>query len=194
MNATMPLIRIKARRPSSTKTLHVLLLLGTCVLLFPGITLGRIIEDWKYERLLKESDLVAIATPRQTEPAKDEPPEHGWPLEFVAHNTTFKLNHVFKGKADGQEIKVLHFRFGGLRKVAQTQIVDGPLFVEASNQNQTLQREYLLFFKKLKDASVRTRFRVVSIQHCRCAGCLAHSIWYALLSWKPNNCLEADFE
>src|ERR1700732_4919362 len=94
------------------KTQLIPAMLAIGVLVFPALAFSRIIDNWEYERLLKESDLVVIASAGKTETASDKPPEHIWPLEFVGQNTTFKLNYTFKGKAVGQQITVLHFRSG----------------------------------------------------------------------------------
>lgn len=134
------------------RLLHAMVATG--ILMFPELAFARIIENWEYERLVQESDLIVIAVAGPTELVADEPPKHMWPLEFVGQNTTFKLKHTFKGKAVDQQIKVLHFRFGDKVKkgekaiIEPIQIVDGPLFVDFQKEPPA---EYLLFLKRLKD-------------------------------------------
>lgn len=129
---------------------------------------ARFIEDWPYDKLLKHADLVVFATATKTEAADDKSPEHSWNYEFVAQTTTFKVKHVLKGKAEGEQLKVLHFKFGELKKglrpgTADAIVEDGPLLVafrtgavivkaKGDEQNTVLPPpEYLLFLKRLKD-------------------------------------------
>jgi hypothetical protein len=129
---------------------------------------ARFIEDWPYDKLLKHTDLVVFATATKTEAADDKPPEHSWNYEFVAQVTTFKVNHTLQGKAEGEQLKVLHFKFGELKKglrpgTADAIIEDGPnlvafrtgaVIVKAKGEegNTVLPRpEYLLFLRRLKD-------------------------------------------
>lgn len=115
---------------------------------------ARLLDSWPYDKLMKESDLVVIATATKTEDTKDEPPEHSWPVEFVGQNTTFDVKHVLKGKVKGEQIKVLHFKFGELKKsvdpknIADHIVIDGPLFVAFRTKSAP---DHLLFLKSIKD-------------------------------------------
>jgi hypothetical protein len=72
---------------------------------------GRLIENWPYERLLKESDLVVIARAEGTVDTKDRFDKSGWKVEFIGQETTFTVAAVLKGKhLAGKPLKVLHFR------------------------------------------------------------------------------------
>jgi hypothetical protein len=135
---------------------------AACFLVYPSAAPGRIAEKWNYDRLLKEADLVVLAVAVRTEQADDTPPEHSWPREFVAQNTTLKVRCALKGKVEAEEIKVLHFRFGEFKKGFEgDDIFDGPNFVEfrtgratvgAGKDKQILPPpEYLLFLKERKD-------------------------------------------
>lgn len=134
----------------------------------PSAAPARVIEDWPYKKLFKESDLVVFVTPVRTDPANDKPPEHFWPYEFVGQNTTFNVQYALKGKAEGDQIKVLHFKFGKLKTTVDKDnflariIHNGPSFVSfpteepavvktGENASRPLPAEYLLFLKKLKD-------------------------------------------
>ena len=118
----------------------------------PGST--RFLDHWPYDKLMKESDLVVIATAVKTEDAGDAPPKHSWPAELVGQNTTFEVKHALKGKAPDKQIKVLHFKFGDLKKernldeILDALIFNGPLLVAFPSKNAP---EHLLFLKALKD-------------------------------------------
>jgi hypothetical protein len=132
----------------------------TAVVVLTALVVGapsgtaRLLDSWPYDKLMKESDLVVIATATKTEETKDEPPDHHWSLEFVGQNTTFDVKHVFKGKTDGKPITVPHFKFGELKKgrdpknFADNVIIDGPLFVAFHTKNAP---DHLLFLKSIKD-------------------------------------------
>jgi hypothetical protein len=127
--------------------------------LFAGVLLGvtpsqaRLLENWPYDKLMKQSDLVVIAQATKTEETKDTDEIPNWNHEFAGRNTTFKVKHALKGELKGEEIKVLHFKFGELKKgikkdSADILIIDGPTFVEFKDKNGP---EYMLFLKRTKD-------------------------------------------
>lgn len=136
------------------------------LLVGPPAASARPIEDWPYDRLFKAADLVVLATAVKTTVADDKSPEHSWAYEFVAQTTTLKVKHPLKGKADGEHIKVLHFKFGELKKGrgAGTEgvvIQNGPILVEfrtegviatvGERRHVLPAPEYLLFLKRLPD-------------------------------------------
>jgi hypothetical protein len=127
-------------------------LVGVVACSAPGS--ARFLENWPYEKLMKESDLVVIANAVRTEETDDEPPKHPWTIDFVGQNTTFKVLHLLKGKVDGKEIKVLHFKWGKLKKDVNPNdpfaglIEDGPLFAAFHTRNGP---DHMLFLKSLKD-------------------------------------------
>ena len=49
-------------------------MVATGILTFPDLAFARIIENWEYERLVRESDLIVIAVTGPTELVADEPP------------------------------------------------------------------------------------------------------------------------
>ena len=141
--------------------------LATVVAVFAGVAVcaspgeARFIENWPYDKLMKESDLVVFAKAVKTEVTADEPPKHSWPYDFVGQNTTFEAKHALKGKVDGKQIKVLHFNWGELKKGLDPKdpfshlIRNGPLLVAFETKDAP---EHLLFLKSLKDG----RFEPVS--------------------------------
>ena len=139
------------------------LVCAACFLVYPSAAPARLIKVWNYDKLLKEADLVVLAVAVRTEKADYEPPDHSWPRELVAQNTTLKVRGTLKGKAEGENIKVLHFKFGEYKKGFEHDgIFDGPNFVEfrvgpvtkgtgKEKRIITPAQEYLLFLKKTKD-------------------------------------------
>ena len=117
---------------------------------------ARGLENWSYERLSKESDLVVIAKPVQSEDSPDRTKDNLWKIEFIGINTKFDVLHVLKGKSKSAKLTVLHFR-------ANVQIQDGPGFVtfRTKDLRYTLEdgtkieaagpARYLLFLKKRDD-------------------------------------------
>jgi hypothetical protein len=117
---------------------------------------ARPVDNWSYERLFKESDLVVIAQPVQSEDSPDRTKDDLWKIEFIGINTKFDALHVLKGKCKSAKLTVLHFR-------ANVLIENGPGFVtfRTKDLRYTLQdrtiveaagpSRYLLFLKKRDD-------------------------------------------
>jgi hypothetical protein len=134
---------------------------AACFLVYPSAASARLVPRWTYDKLFKEADLVVIAVAVGTEQADDTPPEHSWPRELVAQNTTLKVRGTLKGKAEGEQIKVLHFKFGEVKKGFEGRSTyDGPRLVEfrtpltvgtGKEKRVVPASEYLLFLKKMKD-------------------------------------------
>lgn len=122
----------------------------------PSTALARALENWPYERLFKESDLVVIAQTTTAEDCADTTTDNPWKVEFFGVITTFKIKAVLNGKPAGETIKVLHFRL----KDGQ-HLKDGPLLVTFRTKGikldlkdgkvETDRPEYLLFLKASKD-------------------------------------------
>ena len=136
------------------KSLLILVAASIGVCLIPSESRGRFLENWPYDKLMKRSDLVVIAKAVKTEDTNDEPPQHNWQYEFAGQNTTFEVKHVLKGKAAGKQIKVLHFKWGELKKGLDPNdpfahiIKNGPLFAAFRTKNSP---DYLLYLRALKD-------------------------------------------
>jgi hypothetical protein len=138
------------------------LLCAACLFVYPSAAPARIVVRKNYDQMFKEADLVVLVQAVRTEKADDEPPEHSWPRELVAQNTTLKVRGTLKGKAEGEHIKVLHFKFGEFKKGFEgrstydgPQLVEfrtGPVTVGAGPSKRVVAKpEYLLFLKKMKD-------------------------------------------
>src|SRR5438309_10002013 len=76
---------------------------------------ARPVPAWPYEKLVAESDLVAIVEPIENQPATDPFPgySYGHPTNhFVATNTRFKVAVVFRTKGDTpNQLTLLHFSY-----------------------------------------------------------------------------------
>jgi hypothetical protein len=122
---------------------------------------GRLIDPWSYERLFKEADLIVVAAPVGEEKADDAFGRNPWDLDIVGLNTAFEVKHTLKGKPDGKQIKLLHFRFVEPPKNKFVIIEDGPGFVAFRREAALVgdgdrkavlpTPEYLLFLRRLKD-------------------------------------------
>lgn len=127
-----------------------------------GPASGRLVDSWDYERLFKEADLIVIAAPVGEEKADDAFGRNPWDLEILGVNTAFEVRHVLKGKVDGKQVKVLHFRFAPIKPGSGPVIIeDGPGFVAFRTKAALVgdgdrkvvlpTPEYLLFLRRLKD-------------------------------------------
>jgi hypothetical protein len=129
---------------------------------------ARQVDEWAYERLFKESDLVVIAQPIRSEDSAERTKDNLWKAEFIGVETSFKVLHTVKGAAVKSELTLLHYRTDSL-------IEDGPSLVsfrtrgisytiskrleegeaEASTERAKIAisgpAEYLLFLKKRSD-------------------------------------------
>ncbi len=130
---------------------------------------ARLVEDWSYERLFKESDLIVIAQPTKSENSTDRLRDNPWKTEFLGVNTKFHVEHVLKGNFDVAELTLLHFKTDAL-------IVNGPSLVSfrTNSLKYVIQKEghagkevenagpgtYLLFLRTRADG----RFQPVSGQ------------------------------
>jgi hypothetical protein len=76
-----------------------------------GPVSGRLLENWPYERLFKEADLVVIARAESTTDTKDRFKPELWKVQFLGQDTVFAVQSTLKGKLkEGQTVKVLHYR------------------------------------------------------------------------------------
>jgi hypothetical protein len=132
----------------------ILLVVGIVVAFPTSTAFGRLIEDWPYERLFKEADLVIIATAEQSAETKDRL-KTDWKVDFLGLNTTFMVQSTLKGKAKANIITVLHFR-----PPEGVTLEDGPLlvsirseqpFVKGERKRATSRPEYFLFLRARAD-------------------------------------------
>ena len=111
-----------ATRLSLTRLAMLLL----CTVSLPST--ARILNAWPYDRLVAESDLVAIVEPIENRSAMDIFPDYSYghsANDFVATNTRFRVATVFKGNLESAaEATVLHFGYS-----ANVPTVNGAHFV-----------------------------------------------------------------
>lgn len=101
------------------KTICVLTILCT---LTPSTGWARKVEDWPYDRLLKNADVVVIARPVSSVECKDEWNERFFDgSRFQSLETTFEVASTLKGKSP-ESLKLLHFRYNRETTVYE----DGP--------------------------------------------------------------------
>jgi hypothetical protein len=84
-----------------------------CSLLCASNCFARLGPLWPYEKLVAESDAVAIIEPIKNEPAQDTFPGYGYghpTNHFTATDTRFKIHAVLKGEAM-KELTILHFSY-----------------------------------------------------------------------------------
>ena len=126
---------------------------------------ARRIENWSYDRLLKEADLVVIAAAVSSEECKDQWSEPLFEKDrFQGIETTFKVWSALKGTAPDSTLKLLHFQY----KARESNIFnDGPSLVsfiikplslsislrpeEIPHKVESSPPQYLLFLKKRED-------------------------------------------
>ena len=92
--------------------------------LFVSSAAARQIENWPYDRLFKEADVIVIASAQGTVASDDQASDERWKASLVGQRTTFSVINTLKGHVDDGPITVLHFK---LKDGVLTQ--DGPLLV-----------------------------------------------------------------
>jgi hypothetical protein len=137
---------------------------------FVAPTSARRIENWPYERLFKDSDLVIIGTAESTADTKDRFKNKEWNVEFIGQETTLTVRTALKGDMKGKKkVQVLHYRLPNGVKVE-----NGPLLVSFRKKPLSLKGtingearevllgrpDYLLFLRARPDG----RFELISGQ------------------------------
>jgi hypothetical protein len=133
-----------------------------------GAAVGRQIEQWSYERLFREADVVVIARSEGTAASDDRPAESKWANSLTGQRTTFRIDSALKGQVEGDQIVVVHFK-----KKENVLFENGPLLVAFRTEGSVIEGggmrkyllklsrpEYLLFLKKAEGG----RFEPVSGQ------------------------------
>src|SRR4051812_13424996 len=98
--------------------------LAVLMALFVASAAARPIENWPYDRLFKEADVIVIASAQGTVASDDQASDERWKASLVGQRTTFSVINTLKGHVDDGPITVLHFK---LKDGVLTQ--DGPLLV-----------------------------------------------------------------
>jgi hypothetical protein len=123
-----------------------------------GDCFARQLEDWPYDKLFKNADLVVIVKPSAvrdaTEKDKAIPPDNEDYLVGVV--TSFKVIHVVKGEYKEKKLDLVHFKIKEGRMIG-----NGPLLVSFHTKETKIrgdswssiimESEYMLFLKKQKD-------------------------------------------
>lgn len=86
---------------------------------------ARLIEEWSYDRLLKASDVVVIATAIDTGEWSEPISLPLFADAVEGRLTKFKVEAVLKGKLDDDKIELIHCRLKDGRPV-----LNGPLLAE----------------------------------------------------------------
>jgi len=143
-----------------------------CSLFIPSIAFSRQVEDWPYERLFKESDLVVIAHVQAWGATDEEWNEKFFDkVRFEGAETIFGASFALKGSPP-LCIWLNHFRYkeGAVRyndgpglvtflkkplliRLKSTKNQKGKLQQSGDGLKQISQPEYLLFLKKRKDGT-----------------------------------------
>jgi hypothetical protein len=129
---------------------------ATMLLLIAPSTFGRRVENWPYERLFNEAELVILARATSSADSGEKVKHKDWSTEFLGVNTSSEVLHVLKGKAAGKQLSVFH-----LCCPTGVKIENGPGFVSfrlkglaiegAHGKMETSKPTYMLFLKKSKD-------------------------------------------
>jgi hypothetical protein len=116
---------------------------------------ARQIENWPYDRLFKEADLVVIASAKEVK-AGDEPAPEVFGGAASTRVAMLEVNATLKGEAKGGRVEVLHYK---LKDGVMSS--NGPMLVtfrttEIRIDTQSLKAvigppEYLVFLKAEKD-------------------------------------------
>jgi hypothetical protein len=116
---------------------------------------ARQIEDWPYDKLFKQADLVVIVKPLAVRDASKEDqaiPPKGHSNLLTGLVTTFEVLQVVKGECKQKKMELVHFRLKAGVKVS-----DGPLLVSFHTKARDLsgkgragwfRSDYMLFLKK----------------------------------------------
>jgi hypothetical protein len=143
------------------KAFHLVLFAG--LLLATGTSYARSMRAWTYDDLLKESDLVVIASVVDTKvvPTTDDLSANGLGrsgYHIQQLETVFLVKVVLKGKHQQKRLDLVHFRYDP--KVNEP-ILNGPTLIEFPNSDQIAKsiegnkrgygKDYLLFLKLRKD-------------------------------------------
>ena len=145
------------------KAIWFAIILG--ILLAPSTTWARKVEDWSYDRLFKEADLVVIADALSFAASKKEWPEKIFEKDrFEGVETTFHANSVLKGE-EPLCIHLVHFKYmdhtrpyndgpslvSFFMKPISIDVMQQQRELKQKRQSVTSKPEYLLFLKKRKD-------------------------------------------
>ncbi|MEC9092949.1 MAG: hypothetical protein VX438_09610 [Planctomycetota bacterium] len=144
-----------------------------CILLMSTAVFSQKVEDWPYDRLFKESDVVMIGAVQGWRDVDEKWTEKKYDQErFKAVSTAFSESSILKGESLPLCIWVNHFCYqkGAVRyndgprlvtflrepvliELKQMANKKGKLSVQSKGLRKISQPEYLLFLKKRKDGN-----------------------------------------
>jgi hypothetical protein len=134
-------------------------------LVFLGPVHARRIEPWPYKKLLKEADVVVVATALSSKETGEVTKLGGWQTNLLGVDTTFAVEAVLKGEVKGDQLTVFHYRLK-----PGVHVENGPLLISFRTKRLAIQTKqakvglgvpsYLLFLKKRPDG----RYEAVSGQ------------------------------
>jgi hypothetical protein len=147
---------------------RTLLLFAVAVSAIGTMAHARILDPWPYDRLMKEADLVVIATPVQNKGSTDTFQVENWKGKFHRIETVFEPGALLKGKLEAKTLTLLHYRFEADPEIHN--VLDGPMLVHfhIAQPGRLMKMkdgvkdhaDYLLFLKKRADG----RYEAVSGQ------------------------------
>jgi hypothetical protein len=131
---------------------------------------ARLMQLWRYDNLMKEADLVVIATPLRGKDVADRFKLDYFDTTFCGVETEFKPESVIKGNMAGKTLTLLHFRLSApIPNDGSLRINDDPLLVSfrlpvpggLTKMKEWVDKvDYMLFLKKRADG----RYEAVSGQ------------------------------
>jgi hypothetical protein len=124
---------------------------------------ARLRDSWPSAKLAEKADVIVVAKLVSIKDAKksDPPPKGRYQDKLVGVDSTFRVLAVLKGKHEGQQLTLFHFRWEW-NKVAAFQIpdiIDGPNLI-AFDPMKDKEVRVLLYLKKRPDG----RYECVSGQ------------------------------
>jgi hypothetical protein len=136
------------------------ILIVAALVLLSSSVFGRAIENWSYERLFKEAELVVIATAESTTDTKERA-KLGWEADFIGQDTSFSVHTALKGDLKKEtKITVFHYRAPEKALFANGPLLatfhDKPIAFKGTIGDTQFERaagkpDYLLFLRKRAD-------------------------------------------
>lgn len=132
----------------------------------PRATAARLVEQLTFEELLKQADLVVIATATGTKDNNVTTKLLQGNIDYMGVDTTFEVQTTLKGKAPGKKLVAMHFR-----PPDDTDVIGGPNLVSFRDAPVAFRigsakigfpaPDYMLFLKSPKNPK-ETRYELVT--------------------------------
>jgi hypothetical protein len=120
------------------------------LVIWTGVAMARLVQNWSYQELLDKADLVVIATPKATDDTKEQINLPGFGRQrVIGVETKFKVSAVLKGDK-GLKDFVLHYYKPGPDGVV---VPNGPTFISFAISKKPTERTrtYILFLTREAD-------------------------------------------